>query len=165
MNEENYKRISDWFRENKRRFNIFVFLYRILPIIVFIAYGSIIFYYFFWGSKKDTLRILIVPAATFLLCTIFRKVINKKRPYEALNINPLIQKEKKGQSFPSRHMVSVGVIAMAAMYTDIVFGIIILGIGIMIGIIRPIAGVHYIWDVTAGFAMGILCGIIGFYLI
>ena len=38
-------------------------------------------------------------------------------------------------------------------------------IGLVIGIIRPIAGVHFIKDVVVGFLMGIVCGILGFYII
>lgn len=165
MNEENYERISEWFRKDKRRLEVFVFIYRILPCFVIIAYGFVIIYEIFYGSMEDRIRITAVPAITFLLCTVFRKVINEQRPYEALKINPLIKKEKKGQSFPSRHMVSVGVIAMTAMYVNRIFGVVVLGIGVLIGIIRPMAGVHYIRDVAAGFAFGILCGVLGLFII
>lgn len=165
MSEEKYRKISDWFRNDEKRLKTFVFMYKILPCLVGMAYGIIILHEVFQGEVQDIIRILLVPAVTFFVCTIFRKIINEQRPYENMNIHPLIQKDKKGQSFPSRHMVSVGVIAMAAMYVDKVFGMIMVGIGIMIGIIRPIAGVHYIRDVIAGFAMGILCGIIGLFII
>ena len=36
-------------------------------------------------------------------------------------------------------------------------------IGIMIAVIRVIGGVHTVWDVTAGAAVGILSGVIGYY--
>lgn len=165
MSEEKYRKISDWFRNDERRLKAFVFIYKILPCLVVMAYGIIVLYEVFWGTVSDTIRVLLVPAITFFLCTIFRRIINEQRPYESMNIHPLIQKKKKGQSFPSRHMVSAGVIAVAAMYINIVFGVIMIGIGIVIGIIRPIAGVHYVRDVIAGFAMGILCGIIGLFII
>lgn len=165
MNEENYERISEWFRKENKRLKLFVLIYRILPYFVIIAYGIVIIYEIFYGSMEDRIRIMAVPAVTFLLCTVFRKVINERRPYEALKINPLIKKEKKGHSFPSRHMVSVGVIAMTAMYINRIFGVAVLGIGVLIGIIRPIAGVHYIRDVVAGFAFGILCGVLGLFII
>lgn len=165
MNEENYGKISEWFRKDKKKLDAFVLIYRILPCFVVIAYGIVVLYEVLCGSPEDRIRILAVPAVTFLLCTVFRKVINEQRPYESLNITPLIKKEKKGQSFPSRHMVSAGVIAMTALYVNRIFGIIMIGIGLLIGIIRPIAGVHYIRDVVAGFALGIFCGIIGLFII
>ena len=37
---------------------------------------------------------IFIPAICFLIVTIFRKVINKQRPYEKLPIQSLIKKEK-----------------------------------------------------------------------
>ncbi|MBQ3583563.1 MAG: phosphatase PAP2 family protein [Lachnospiraceae bacterium] len=165
MNEENYARISGWFRKKEKRLLTFILFYKILPDIVVLAYAGCILYTVISGTSEQMARIIIVPAVTFLLCTVFRKLINKKRPYEELSINPLIKKEKKGQSFPSRHMVSAAVIAMTAMYIHPLFGTCMLIIAILVGVVRPIAGVHYIKDVVAGFVMGVLCGIAGFFLI
>ena len=38
---------------------------------------------------------IFIPAICFLIVTIFRKLINKQRPYEKLPIQSLIKKEKK----------------------------------------------------------------------
>lgn len=163
--EKRYRNISDWFRKSETRLKLFEIFYKMLPIIVFLVYGVIILLEVINGSVSETIRVVATPFVTFALCTIVRKGINEKRPYEVMNINPLIIKSKKGQSFPSRHVVSAAVIAMAALYVNITLGIVMLMISIMISIIRPIAGVHYVRDVLGGLVWGIAGGIIGFYII
>ena len=66
---------------------------------------------------------------------------------------------------PSRHVFSAFVIGMAFLHMNIVLGIIILIIGCLMAVIRVIVGVHFPRDVIAGAVIGILSGIIGFYLI
>lgn len=165
MTEENYRKICEWFNKDKKRLDIFRFVYKILPCFIVAGYSLAILFEVFEGQSERILRVLSVPSLTFLLCTVLRKVFNKKRPYEVLNITPIIKKDKKGQSFPSRHMVSAGVIIVSSFYVNGILGIVMLVIGLVIGIIRPIAGVHFIKDVVAGFLMGIVCGILGFYII
>lgn len=165
MNEKNYKIISDWFRAKDKRLKNFNLFYKVLPYIIVLSYLIAVVYEIFNGDLNDKLRIVLVPMITFILCTVARKLINKKRPYEVLDIVPLIKKDKQGQSFPSRHMVSAGVIAVSAMYVNVYFGVMVIVVGVFIGILRPIAGVHYIKDVIVGFLIGILCGILGFYVI
>lgn len=165
MNEQLYNKISTWFRKSDVRLKLFVFAYRLLPYVTVLGYAASVIYEILYGATKEIAGIILVPAVTFGICTIFRKIVNAKRPYEEMAIEPLIIKNKRGQSFPSRHMVSAGVIAMAALYVNTVFGIGMLAVAVSIGILRPIAGVHYIKDVIAGLAIGVLCGIIGFYFI
>lgn len=81
-----------------------------------------------------------------------------------MNITPLIKKDKKGQSFPSRHVLSATIIAMASMYVNVRLGIIMMLISVAIAVIRPVAGVHYIRDVIGGLIIGIVCGVMGFYV-
>lgn len=165
MTEKNYKKMCDWFNQDKKRLDIFRFVYKILPCFIVGGYFFVILLELFEGQFERILRVLIVPSITFILCTFMRKIFNRKRPYEVLNITPIINKDKEGQSFPSRHMVSAGVIIVASFYVNNIMGIVMLVVGLMIGIIRPIAGVHFIKDVVVGFLMGIVCGLIGFYII
>lgn len=165
MTEKNYKKICEWFDQDKKRLDVFIVMYKILPYFIVAGYLLAIFLELLEGEFERILRVLIVPAVTFLLCTIMRKVFNKKRPYEVLDITPIIKKDKKGQSFPSRHMVSAGVIIVSSFYVNSIMGIVMLIVGLLIGIIRPIAGVHFIKDVVVGFLMGIICGIVGIYII
>lgn len=110
-------------------------------------------------------RAVIVPAAAFVLVSVFRRVYNAKRPYEELAIEPLIPKDTKGTSFPSRHVFSVYMIAMAWLPFNTVVGVLLLLLGIDMMFMRVIGGVHYPQDVLAGAACGILAGVIGFYIV
>jgi membrane-associated phospholipid phosphatase len=165
MNEKNYKIISDWFRKSKVRLKAFNIIYRLLPLVVVVAYCGIILYAFLCLKREEFIRIIIVPMVAFVLCTIVRYVINEERPYEALDINPLISKNKKRQSFPSRHVLSACIIAMSGLYVNVALGSALMMLSLIIAAIRPIAGVHYVRDVLAGLIMGIVCGIIGFWII
>ena len=60
---------------------------------------------------------------------------------------------------------TVFVIAVTVFVRNPVAGCILAMIGIMIAVIRVIGGVHTVWDVTAGAAVGILSGVIGYYML
>ena len=117
--------------------------------------------------KRELLMLcsfIFIPAICFLTVTIFRKVINKQRPYEKLPIQSLIKKEKKGQSFPSRHVFSIFLIATLWFYFWKPIGIFLLIAGIFLAIVRVIGGVHFISDVCAGAFLGIIAGWISNYV-
>ena len=96
--------------------------------------------------------------------SVFRHILNVPRPYEKFEIAPAIEKETHGKSFPSRHVFSVFVIAMTIFYVYTNVGILLCIIGILLGIIRVIGGVHEPRDIIAGALIGILSGLVGFYL-
>ena len=89
------------------------------------------------------------PLIAFITVTILRKLINRKRPYEYMNITPLVS-HKKGQSFPSRHTLSAMIIALVTLDIHMTLGIIMIILASLIGICRILAGVHHISDVLAG---------------
>ena len=91
----------------------------------------------------------IKPLIAFLSVTIIRKLINRKRPYEYMNIKPLVS-HKRGQSFPSRHTLSAMIIALVTYSINQVLGIIMIILASLIGICRILAGVHHISDVIVG---------------
>lgn len=131
-----------------------IFLCHYLPYITFGLYPCLLIYLFF--IKSDLLLITIIkPLSAFLFVTLFRKIINRKRPYETMQINPLF-KHKSGESFPSRHTVSAFIIALVCFYVNIYLGIFALSIAIMISISRILAGVHYISDVIASIVIAVI---------
>lgn len=115
-------------------------------------------------DRVQLLPAILIPGISFVLLSLYRDRRNAPRPYEVLNIQPLIVKHTKGHSFPSRHVFSVFVIAftvgMQYLWAGIVLGI----VGIAICIIRVLGGVHFPKDVLAGLALGLLSGAIGFVL-
>ncbi len=111
------------------------------------------------------IRVLLVPLLSFLAVTIFRKALNAPRPYEVWDSRPLIPKDTKGNSFPSRHVFCVFMIAMAASYICIPVAITMILCGVFLAVIRVAARVHFVKDVIAGAAIGIILGWLGFWVI
>lgn len=110
-------------------------------------------------------REIFVPFVLFACVSAFRYVYNKLRPYEALQIAPLISKDTKGKSFPSRHIFSVFMIAMCWLAYCMPVGIILLACGVIMAVIRIIGGVHYPIDVIAGSCIAIIGGFIGLWML
>ncbi|MGM9649352.1 MAG: phosphatase PAP2 family protein [Butyricicoccaceae bacterium] len=164
MTELFYQKISEPFRVSERRVIWLNRLNRIFTLSVYIAYPLSLIVLFFLRDAR-LLRCIAVPAVSFVLLSAFRRCVNAKRPYEVLDIQPLIHKDTKGKSFPSRHVFSMFIIAMSFFYLIPALGIVLFVLGILLGAIRVIGGVHFPRDVIAGALIGIICGILGFYLI
>lgn len=125
--------------------NIVISSTKYIPIIIFIIYPSTLIYLFI--TKNDLLLLTIIkPLVSFITVTIIRKIINRKRPYETLNIEPLLM-HKSGESFPSRHTVSAFAIALACLKVSLSLGIIMTILAIFVSLSRILCGVHYISDV------------------
>lgn len=162
MNESNYKKISSWFMEKKIRMTLFKFLYKLLPTIVFESY-IILNIWLLYNRDHRIYKVILIPFFIFVFISIIRKIINKPRPYTVLNIEPLVAKDKVGESFPSRHVLSVSIIAVACFYINIWLGIILTILTILIGIIRVLSGVHFIKDVIFGALISYIVGGLLFY--
>ena len=137
---------------------------RFLTACGFFLYPLLLLFLLLKGEFLTLCSFIFIPAICFLIITIFRKVINKQRPYEKLPIQSLIKKEKKGQSFPSRHVFSIFLIATLWFYFWKPIGIFLLIAGIFLAIVRVIGGVHFISDVCAGAFLGIIAGWISNYI-
>ncbi len=108
---------------------------------------------------------LLVPAAGFAGVSIFRRVFPSKRPYEETEIEPLIPKETKGRSFPSRHVFSVFMIGMTYLRFSPGTAACLFLMGAVLSAVRVSAGIHYIKDVAAGALMAVLIGGLGYFVI
>lgn len=164
MTAETYEKITAPFRKHPKSVKRVELLNKILTYITYCAYIFLVAYCMFF-DRGDFIRVLLVPAIGFAFVTVFRKFCNARRPYEALDIQPLLVRRKKGQSFPSRHTFSIFMIAMALGYVWMPVGIVFLLLGVLLGSIRVIGGVHFPRDVIAGAVVGIAIGIVGLYVI
>ena len=109
-------------------------------------------------------RTIIVPLDSFIILSVARYFINRKRPYEVYECEPAIHRDKKGNSFPSRHVFCVFVIATTFVGAGFPSaGILLFLVGIGIAGIRVYCGVHCFSDVVVGAVLGVLCGVIGFW--
>lgn len=107
---------------------------------------------------------VLIPFFIFVSVSIVRKLVDRPRPYVVLNIEPLVKKEKAGESFPSRHVLSVSIIAVAFVYINPLLGGLMSLVAILIAIIRVLAGVHYIMDVVFGALISYVLGGLAFLL-
>ena len=166
MKSEQYRSMSAYFSATKPRSTTIKALHDVLPLVMYIFYPLQLLYLGFaagWGSEVF-LRFTLIPLGTFLLVTAVRAIINAKRPYEAFGYTPVVKKNTQGKSFPSRHTVSAFIIAMAFLYIDVKIGVIMLIVASVIGVTRVLAGVHFIRDVISGAAIGVLIGVLGFFV-
>lgn len=139
---------------------------KILTTLVFIFYPCMLIYIILTNpvSEWPSLSAFVfVPGISFILVSIFRKIFNAPRPYEVNpGLNPIIKKDSKGKSFPSRHIFSIFIISVTVYRIWPVIGILIGIAGVCLAYCRVKGGVHFLKDVIAGAIIGILLGIIGF---
>lgn len=164
MTKEEYIRISEPFRTRKKKETGLKRANAIATAACYVGYALllisriILFDMWFW-------RVLLIPAVAFLVLSLVRRKINAPRPYEVWQITPLLEKDTKGKSFPSRHVFSAAIIAMAVLSVSIPGGVILLIAAGVLSWCRVIAGVHFIKDIAVGAAVGIGVGLIGFFII
>lgn len=166
MQGEQYRSLSAHFSETKVRSNTIKALHDVLPLVMYIFYPVQLICLGVnegWGSEIF-LRFALIPLGTFILVTIARALINAPRPYEKFRYTPVVHKTTVGKSFPSRHTVSAFIIAMAFLYVNLHIGVIMLAVALGIAVIRVLAGVHFIRDVVSGAAIGVVIGVLGFFV-
>ena len=164
MRKEFYDKLAESFERDERRRKRLLKLNTVITNLVYAVYPVLLVVSLF-VRDKSFFKVLLVPAVTFFLVTLFRKLCNAKRPYEVWDILPLISKETKGNSFPSRHVFSIYMIAMAAGYLWWPSGIILAVAGVFLAAARVIGRVHFLKDVIAGAILGVGLGIVGFYVL
>lgn len=164
MTIDTYKKITEPFCGHPQRIKALNYLNKLLTLLVYCAYPVLLLILVLQQDVR-LMRVLLTPAVSFVLVSIFRRFVNAPRPYEALDIDPLIKKDTRGESFPSRHVFSVFVIAMAFLSISLPLGLFLLIIGVLIAVIRVIGGVHFPKDVIVGAMIGIVSGLIGLYLL
>ena len=164
MTEEHFRKMTESIRKKKVVVTLLNVLDKMITGITFLCYPLLLAYLFL--QKSDFLKpAIIVPAVSFIIVTLFRKMYNSKRPYEIYDFEPIIPKNTLGKSFPSRHVFSIFIIAMTFFYVQPDLGCWFFLMGAMLAVIRVYGGVHFIKDVSVGAVAGILAGWIGYYLI
>lgn len=164
MTKEQYIKITESMRQDPEKAKKIISVNQILTGVVFLVYP--LYMAVLYGEEDPKLfKVVFVPAVSFVLVTVIRRIINAPRPYEKFDIPPVIEKDTKGKSFPSRHVFSIFIIAVTIFYSHPGPGILIALMGVLMGVIRVYGGVHEPRDVVAGAVIGLLCGFIGFYVL
>lgn len=163
MKKETYRKMTEPFRTDKEMAKAIHKSNKMITGLIFGLYPLLLLY-FLLQRDVTLVRAIIVPLDGFLIVTVFRYFMNRPRPYEVFEIAPIIPKDTKGKSFPSRHVFSATIIAMTYLLLSPwkALGWFLLAISICLGIIRVISGIHYISDVVAGAAFGVLAGVLGY---
>lgn len=167
ITKKDFYEVKKWFKHHKYCFSVMKASYIFLPLLVAVSYMCLLLAQLMLNDlfSPEFLKVLFVPACTFVFITVLRQVINAPRPYETNGIVPLIKKDTVGLSFPSRHTASVFIIAMAYLYVNILLGLVMLIFAILIGLSRFLFGVHFARDVIAGAGISIIIGIISFFIV
>lgn len=161
MTREQYIQMTQFLREQPKRIRAVKVANKVLTGIVFLSYPLLLLY-LLWKKDPWLARAVIVPLDSFLIVSFLRILIHAQRPYEKFGIAPVLEKDTVGKSFPSRHVFSVFIIGMTFFHQCWGIGLLFMVIGILLGMIRVLGGVHEPRDVIAGAVIGIACGIIGF---
>ncbi|MFR4318888.1 MAG: phosphatase PAP2 family protein [Eubacterium sp.] len=125
---------------------------------------NIIFMELIIKKNKVVYKSLIVAGISFVLVSLVRKMINADRPYTKYDFVPLIEKNKTGESMPSRHVFSAFVIGVTVIPINPIISVVCIICGVFIAITRVALGVHFIRDVIAGALIGIICGTIVLFI-
>ncbi len=118
-----------------------------------------------WKGDARLLRCVLVPGISFGVVTLVRRRINAPRPYQVLDIAPILVKDTQGQSMPSRHVFSLFVIAMTYLWVQPVMGAALLLLSVVLAVLRVLGGVHFPRDVLVGALCGIGSAWVGYWLI
>ena len=166
MKGESYKNVNAYFSKTKARSTTIKALHDVLPLVMYIFYPiQMVTLAINEGVGSELfLRFTLIPLCTLILISVLRLIINAKRPYEVYDYTPSVNKNTLGKSFPSRHTVSAFIIAMAFLYTNTTLGVIMLCWAAAIGLTRILSGVHFVRDVIGGAAIGIIIGVLGFFI-
>lgn len=111
------------------------------------------------------LRLGLTCGVPFLALSALRARLDAPRPYEVCGLEPLIPKDTRGRSFPSRHVFSICVIGTSLLYLRPALGAALLVLAAMLAAARIVSGLHFPRDVLAGALLGILSAVVGFGLI
>ncbi len=159
MTPERYEKIAGPLRRYPGAVRALKGVNRVLTALCYVLYPLLLLN--LYAARDERLwQCVVVPAAAFVLLSLFRGLWNAPRPYEQ-GIDSLMKKKTEGHSFPSRHVFSAFVIAMAwrAVYPGV--GTALLAVGLLLAVIRVVGGVHYPKDVAAGAVAGVAAWWIG----
>ena len=163
MKKETYRKMIAFSGRTKFRREVIVRFCKRTPLLILAIYIGFITFLALIQSTKIIL-FLAVPAVDFLFITFLRATLNRPRPFEVFQIDPLLP-HKRGKSFPSRHTASAFIIGMACLYINITFGILVLVMAAIVGFTRILTGLHFTRDVIFSALFSLILGALGFFVL
>ncbi len=164
MTEQRYHAVQAWFWAHPAALKTLLWSNKLLSDTVYLAYLAMTAALLVSGDSR-LWRVIIVPAVVFGSGSVLRRWLNFPRPYEVYHTPSLDNKERAGQSFPSRHMFSASVLTVCALWLWPPLGWGMAGITLLLAPLRVLVGVHFIRDVAAGVLFGGILGWLGFFVL
>lgn len=120
----------------------------------YVIYPSLLVYLYM--TNNDLLiEVTLKPLFMFLFITIFRKLIDRPRPYDQMAIVP-IEEHHRGESFPSRHTASAFIIALMVLKVSTPLGIFAILCAFVVAITRLLGGLHYLSDIIVAIVLSLI---------
>lgn len=101
LTPQNYEKIRRFFPPDSRRLALLRFFYSFVSVPVYCAYPALLLV-LYRAQDARFWRVLLVPAAVFVLCTVLRARLNWPRPFDAPGFAPLLPK------YPARQTAQNG---------------------------------------------------------
>lgn len=161
MNAQQYRTVISWFNARPAAKKVLwaVSIGAVAAVyLLYLGLLSWLAWHAMWAQLGVT---VVVPAAAFVVGTALRAAIDRPRPYTKYGFVPLFPKNKTGQSMPSRHCFSAAAIAAAVWYVLPLLGAVLAVLAAVIAVSRVITGVHFVSDVLAGLAFGLVFAVAG----
>ena len=137
-------------------------LQRMNRILTFAMPGIYVLVFCWLFLKKTSMggiwSFIWIPASGFILFSLFRHWVNVPRPYEKWDIQPLLEKNSSGHSFPSRHVFSATIISMCVCQLSLPLGMCSMLLSLLLALVRVLGGVHYPKDVLVAWGLGLAWG-------
>lgn len=145
---------------------IIIFLAVYFPYLVIILAGLFLLFHhevfkaespvqIFLKKKKEILLVFVTSIVAWVVAYAFKFLIHTPRPFMALtNVNPLVS--ESGFAFPSGHATFFTALAFSLFFTHKKAGYWFMGLALIIGLARIMAGVHFPIDILGGFILGFL---------
>ena len=161
-----YERVRPFFVTHPYYLSLLKWTNRLVTLLMPLLYFYVLWAAYLKASKTwIVLAYLLVPATGFIVLSVIRKRMNWPRPYELGTFPPLLNREGKGSSMPSRHVFSAAIISTVAWGVHPLLSVLGLSLALLLAGVRVIAGLHFVRDVVVGFLSAILWGFFWFYLL
>lgn len=112
---------------------------------------------------RDIFVVLAAAVAAYILAKIIKTVFPHPRPFEVLPDVQLLVTKEGGDSFPSGHATFYMALASALFFYHRRLAYWYVGGALVVGLGRILVGVHWPFDVLAGFILGAFVGTASVY--
>lgn len=161
-----YERVRPFFVTHPYYLSLLKWTNRLVTLLMPLLYFYVLWAAYLKASKTwIVLAYLLVPAIGFIVLSVIRKRMDWPRPYELGTFPPLLNREGKGSSMPSRHVFSAAIISTVAWGVHPLLSVLGLSLALLLAGVRVLAGLHFVRDVVVGFLSAILWGFFWFYLL